>query len=148
MRWLYAAYVKGSFEDSPDGMTPAQFDEWALAHLEASQPSEAYVLTVPRDNEDRPVGLVIAFQQRHRIEPHVWWFAWATPRNKVECAVKFLSSMRFTNVVSIFALEEDRKFYDHLLRYGMMRPVGTFKDWHGLGKDARIYQTRGFQVEV
>ncbi len=147
MRWLYVAYVKGAF-DGPEGMSPQEFDGWVEATLQLASPGMAYVLTSPFDGDDRPVGLVVAFEKGHILEPHVWWFPWATPRNKIETSVKFLSSMRFTNVIAIFALKEDRKFYDHLLRYGMMHLVGTFKDWHGLGKDARVYQTRGYAVEV
>ncbi len=146
MRWLYVAYVKGAFK-APEGMSPLEFDEWMGASLRAMF-GMVYALTAPFDGEDRPVGLVAAHEKDHRIEPHVIWFPWATPRNKIECSVKFLHSMRFTNVIVIYTPKEDRRFYDHLLRYGMMKVVGPIDDWYGLGKGARMYQTRGYAVEV
>ena len=147
MRWLYVAYVKGAF-NAPEGMSPIEFKDWVSASLQDVGNGMVYILTSILEGEDRPAGLVVAHEQHHRIEPHVIWFPWATSRNKLECSVKFLCSMRFTNVIVMFTPKEDRKFYDHLLRYGMMSVVGPIKDWYGLGKDARMYQTRGYAVEV
>jgi len=142
MRWLYAAYRKGAFEAPPE-MDPATFSEWVMAELE--KVGEAFILTSPMEGEDRPVAVVLARFSDHRMEPHVWWFPWSTDRNKIECAVKFLNTMRTTNLILIAAEEVDWRFYDHLLRYGMMKMVGKIQDYFGEGNDAKFYQTRGLR---
>lgn len=137
LKWLWAAYRRGGFADAPKDLDAKDFEQWAVAEI--VQLDEGYLLSV-----DKPVGLVLARLNDHRMEPHVWWFPWATPRNKLECAVKFLSSIRFKSLVMIPAAKEDWSFYEHLLRYGMMKVVGKVDDYFGEGEQAKLFQTRGY----
>ena len=105
---------------------------------------EFYILTAKFEGEDRPVGLVEARFSQHRLHPSVFWFPWASHRNKLECAVEFLNDRRHTKLILIEAEEKDWRFYDHLLRYGMMIRGSKTYDYFERGKAAKRYQTRGF----
>jgi hypothetical protein len=78
--------------------------------------------------------------ERHGIA-NVTWMPWATARNKVEVTVKFLNEMRHDLVLEIISQQKDWKFYEHMARYGLVRPVGTFYERFEDGGPARIWQT-------
>lgn len=130
--------------DAPKGMRRAEFEKWLGMSLVEAGAGQTHILTSKFEGEDRPVGLVLGRGARHIMDTAVWWFPWATSRNKLECAVKFLNTMRVTCVVFIAAEESDWRFYDYLLRYGMMHRIGKMHDCFEAGKLAKLYQTRGF----
>ena len=90
---------------------------------------------------DKPVGLIVGLVKESIMEPHVDWFPWATPRQKLETIVRFINEMRMMYVLLVTAREEDWGFFDHIKRYGILRIVGRINGYYGRG-DAMLYQSR------
>lgn len=140
LKWLWAAYRKGSFPEIAEGLDSDGFTEKALDVLARSHAQ--FLLWSRRESGDRPVGLVLCHRKNHVLEPHVFWFAWATRREKIETALSFLNEQRRSWLIMISARERDRGFFAHLCRYGFIRPVGTVFGGYGKGQPAHLFQTR------
>lgn len=78
----------------------------------------------------------------NRMEPHVFWFPWASPRNKIEGTMKFLNVMRKAWTTIIYSEETNRKFFKHIEKYGVIRQVGKIHNYFPNGEDASVFQTR------
>lgn len=153
MRWLWAAYKAGCPDFGfPNGMDPKEFEQAILDTI--GNWAKGWMLMAPLYGEItsdqggiQPVGIVAAGITEHRMEPHVIWFPWASPRNRLEAAVAFLNEMRKTWQVVIFARPENagpKGLFTVLCKYAVLRPVGTFYRWFGDGEKAMIYQTKEF----
>jgi hypothetical protein len=139
LKWLWAAYRKGSFTDMPEGMTTAEFRVALYPVLGAAD--AAFVLVAG----EMPVGVVLARIDEHRLEPHAYWFSWATRRQKLEAALAFFSEWRKTFLIVVTAREESWPFFRHLVRYGVLRPLGgngIAFGWYGKNRPALVLQTR------
>src|SRR6185437_6417133 len=107
----------------------------------------AFVMQAPvPDRGIIPVGIATVWYSI-RLPPHVreihcTWFAWATPRNKLESAVNFIYRMRMGNTLFWPSRSETIRFFDHVAHYGIARRVGTFKNYFGKGVDAAMFQSR------
>jgi hypothetical protein len=146
-QWLYAAYRMGGFE-LPEGFSYEEFEvafyEWSVtAH-------EVYMLEAPlqdsqsaRNGAVLPVGLVKAEISDHRMEAHAIWFPWSTTRNKIEATLAFLDSMRTRYLVLVLAKKEARRFFEQVMRYGILKRVGWIDDWYEQGEAVMAYHTRG-----
>lgn len=136
-RWLWAAYKKDSFpkESFPEGLPKEEFDERVRDYL--SRFHEWYLLSA-----EKPVGVVMILTDGYRFEPHVKWFSWATPRQKMETAGKFLNIMRHDGFLGVIYMSEgESKFMEHLEKRGIVRMVGKVLDFFGLHRHANFYQT-------
>lgn len=80
--------------------------------------------------------------RNHLMEPHVYWFPWATPRNRVEGATKFLNVMRKVWTILIYAEDKDHAFFKRIERYGVLRQVGKIHNYFESGGTASVFQTR------
>lgn len=142
---LWAAYKKGSFPEMPE-MDQSEFTEFILDI--ASQYSKGWMI---EDNNSQykdghgAIGFMFAADNGWEVEPHFESFEWATPRNILRSVVSFLQMMRYSKdvgVVNIYSLSDSKKFYDHLIGYGVTRYVGKVP--HGdIRGDRYIYYTRG-----
>ena len=86
-----------------------------------------------------PVGMVVGPRAGLGMEPHVFWFPEATARNKLECALKWLVDMKSKCALFLWIREPDWNFYNHLCKYGAIRPVGKYRNFPG-GGDAMLFQ--------
>lgn len=137
-RWLWAAYRRGAFPDAAEGMDRERFLDWLAERAAAFH--EVWILTAPNEDEKRPVGVVAGRFDEYGLRPHVIWFPWSTPRNRMECALKFLHDIGREHFTWFIARREDVPFFDHLIRYGMIRAVGKVKRVFD-GGDGIMYHT-------
>ena len=76
--------------------------------------------------ENMPVGIVGGIRKQEVLEPHVEWFPWATPRNKVEAILAYIEGMRQDTSLLIYTDLEEKNFWERMAQYGVIRRVGTF----------------------
>ena len=140
MRWLWAAYQKGGIELVPRDLDMRQFEAAAYGYLEGF--SEQFIV-----ESKMPVGVIATLTDGYRFEPHTDWFPWATPRNILEGSVKFLSNERKDRVGIIYMhdTEKNKTFLNQIARYGIIRRVGTVKNFFAPGDDAVFFQTQEFK---
>ena len=144
MKWLWAAYRRGVFKDTarfPEGLDTFQFQNTVLQFLADlfERHGEAWVAIGKTERGEIPIGFAVGTPGEHRhLETHIFWFPEASPRNKLECALKWLVDMKTDWRIDIWAREGSWKFFDHLCKYGVLRPVGKYKDFDG--SDAMFYQ--------
>ena len=71
----------------------------------------------------RPVGIVMAntIIPGRIIHPHVDWFPWATPRNKMEGSAAFLREVSKRYKLFIYADEESIPFWTRMTQYRILR---------------------------
>ena len=116
-----------------------------------SRSGEAWILEAPNpvsaERDINPVGVMTAIINRHLMEPHVYWFDWATERNKVETVLKFLTVMRFRAVCLIHCRSSEARFFDHIAKYKILRRIGTVYNYYG-AENAVMFQTKGFTGET
>ncbi|MGI9411545.1 MAG: hypothetical protein ACR2OV_15810 [Hyphomicrobiaceae bacterium] len=137
-RWLWAAYQKGGLEAIPRDLDTAQFIAAAFGHLEKF--SEQFMVET-----DRPIGAIVTLTNGYLFEPHAIWFPWASPRNKLEGALKFLSQERKDRLGVIYMDLDRKRFLEQMARYGVLRRVGTVKNFFEPGRDAVFFQTQEFK---
>lgn len=124
MRWLWAAYRKGLWQD----VAGSELDQEAFAEFVATVAeglSEAFIITAPNETEDMPVAVGSVIERSVWLEPHLDFFPWATPRNKIEAAVKFALEMRKIKPLFIAVERKHQSWTDHILRYGVISRSGT-----------------------
>lgn len=140
LKYLWAAYKKGAFPEHifPQGMEVVEFN--ALVHSLISNISMVYML----ERDGKPMGLVTAnLVPPNRMEPHVDWFPWATNRNKLECAIKFLNEMRKRGILLIVWSKKDATpFFTHIAKYGILHRIGKVINYNGKKEDAMLFQGR------
>jgi hypothetical protein len=141
MAYLWAAYKRGVFSHLPEftpDLTPDDFRRLMFAVIGNILQSggDAWVFY---SKSVHPVGFMVGPVSGDRMEPHVFWFPEATPRNKLECILKWLKEMKEKYRLFVFANEPDWKFFDHLCKYGVIRPVGKYRNLSERG-DAMLYQ--------
>jgi len=113
-------------------------DELTLLIAKIAESHHVIVITAPNKTEDMPVGVMTIREDEKVLEPHVYWFPWATDRNKLEGIVRASIELRKIKPVLIWADEDAKDFYTIVSKYGVMRRVGTF---YG-DKQYSIFQTK------
>lgn len=137
--YLWAAYRKNVFKDElPDGLTTEDFTKVILATIGNVIQAEGEVW-IFYGQSDRPVGMIVGHVAGDRMEPHVFWFPWSTPRNRLECSLKWLVDMKPRFSLFIWAKEPNWNFFFHLCKYGVIREVGKYRKFPG-GGDAMLFQ--------
>lgn len=90
--------------------------------------------------ERAPIGIVVEIHIGRRIEPHVEWLPWASSRNKLEGALKYLNVRRKQAPVIIWSSERDAPFFERLTSYALLRKVGPVFGLYD-GKTGFLFQT-------
>lgn len=72
-----------------------------------------------------PVGLMIAGDKGWYYEPHVSWFSWASPRNKIETMLRYFTDRRHDAVFVVISEYEFKPFWELMARYGVLRRIGN-----------------------
>ena len=140
MKWLFAAYRKGAFDWFPEGLDPKGFDEKFFSEF------ETHGGVILFDAKDQPFGYVAVAmhpQSPRIIEPHVFWFPWASVRNKIEGAVRFISEAGKQYKVMIYTSLEDKELYVHVARHGLLRRVGTVHDYFHENQKLAVFESKG-----
>lgn len=141
---LWAAYMRGAFEDAPKGLNAAQLRDGLAPFLSGAI---VHVMNAPNP-ETKEVGIVASLpsQGGYLLSPRVVWFPWSTSRNRLECSVKWLNEARKT-AMPVMHLRWDGKteagadpFAKHLCRYGVLRPIGVEHHYPSPGETSWAYQ--------
>ena len=133
IKYLWAGYKKGVFDDIfKEGLSAKTFSEVAVEYV-LSAYTHSWILG------EKPVGVVFGVN----LGPFIYlgtmkWFPWTTNRQKIENAVGFLNEIRKELFCVWDCNEEDKRFYEHIARHGIIRRVGTL---HGLNH-AKLWETR------
>lgn len=91
-----------------------------------------------------PVGLITVQYADRLAFPHVYWFPWCTPRNKVEIGVRFFIQLKKNHLVLVTTDDgPDMKYFSHLCDYGLLRAVGKIRDYYAEGQGAMLFQSVG-----
>ena len=123
--YLWAAVKMGGFPSIP---------EWHLDDKEEFKDAVDEILSnfpivLMLNGPDKPTGLLVALLNGTDMEPHVEWFPWATPRQRLEGWVNFLDQARRGGTGIIKSELKDKNFYDHVAKYRVIRMVG-FRNFH------------------
>lgn len=90
----------------------------------------------------RARGLFSAREDRGRWEPHVDWFPWASPRDKLECVVTYLHVRRQTDKLIIYSNMSDANFFKRASMYGVIRRVGDFNSFFERGDTVAVWESK------
>jgi hypothetical protein len=150
VQWIYAAYRKGAFPEWPDGLSPKEFsarfleicggdDDFWILHAPDSRPQEHTHSLIP-------VGLAVGQYDEHRLFPIVRWFPWASARNRLETSVGFINELRRQFLLLFYIRVAEERFYEHLMRYGIIRRVGKIPNYFDFTESesdaAMVYHSR------
>lgn len=133
---------------APQDMTPGEFREyiadWIAQFMDAG--GDWFILEGDTKYGKIPVGVVSVRieegpETERQMTPHVIWFAEASARNKLECAVRFITDLRKDGHVVTTAKPQDWRFFSQICNYGVLRPVGKLWKHYKDGSDAMIYQS-------
>lgn len=145
-QWLWAAYRHGKAEFAegvfPKDLSQEEFDRMAipiLGGIDFPYLMEGHV----KDQGIIPVGLAAFHVVGNHVEPHLYWFWWATPRNRYEATFKFFDKLA-EDAPFVIAVEKDKEAFrmaEHLKNAGIMRRIGTSHNWEP-DKIMALYETR------
>lgn len=147
--YAWAAYKRGSFDKSPlfpKDMDVAEFTA-KLADITMGMMREGHEMAVGL--AQIPVVLISIEYNDNVAVPHAAWFPEATPRNKLELALKLFIDLKkghlvLTNIISPKSEKStDVKFHEHLCNYGVLRRVGTIRDYYGANMNGVLFQSVG-----
>jgi len=144
--YYWAAYKRGAL-DWPAGMEPEEFREHLSQRVAVLMENggDAYTMLGRVEGRMIPVGVITTDVSnvpgvRRQIFPHHFWFPEAKPRHRIECTVRFYVDLKRQGNLLIVAGEENWRFFRHLCKYGVIRPLGKIRGHFSNGKDAMMYQ--------
>jgi len=109
------------------GLSPKEFRD-AFSEMAAVRYDFGWMLV----SGDRPAGAIFAIGILGLLFiADTVWFPWATPRQKIETMVHWINEMRRDMKIIEFARPEDKRFWEHIAKHGIMRRVGTVHDVYG-----------------
>lgn len=144
MRWLWAAYQMDTWADLfAVNLTKDAFTEKVLEMLGAVDFD--WIIDAKSENGMRPVGIVLGnFRAAGRgVEPHVEWFPWATPRNKLEGSATFLYEVGKRYKSFIYSTEDNTVFWDRVCLYRVLKRGCKIGEYFGPKEGAMMYYTPG-----
>lgn len=96
-----------------------------------------------------PVELISIEYSGNVAMPHVVWFPEASSRNRLELGLKLFMSLKKQHLVLINIVSQkgeksaDVRFHEHLCKYGVLRRVGTIRDYYGADVNNVLFQSVG-----
>jgi hypothetical protein len=145
---LWAAYKAGSFPlvENRD-MTADEFARYIIAHaLTLSEMVIAEDDCKGFESGRGPVAVIGIRSDGWAVEPHVDFFAWATPRTILRVVVAFMQKMRYSKEVGVCvvrSLPDTNNLFRHVHRdYGVLHPVGMVAKGSPRG-DVYLYSAWG-----
>lgn len=151
IKYLWVAYKTGAFKSLGEAferdMEAHEFAVELVAFVQKNFQG-AWTLLAESKRGYGPVGVVFGFFSHPdpRLSPFmivgdIIWMPWATQRNKIETSVKFFHNIRKDIPMVEYASEEHKKFFEMLMRHGIMRRVGKTMNVYN-GKEATIFETK------
>ena len=141
--YIWAAAKRGVFEI---GEATAEEFKGELSRMLADlmeKGGAGYIGLAKKDGRDIPICLCLIEFQQNRAYPSVWWFPEASARNRIELGVKFLIELKAEFLV-LFPVERAKErevaYFLHLCKYGLIRKVGTIREYFPGGK-AWLFQS-------
>ena len=116
-KYLWAAYKKGAFGEIKE-ITPKEFE----SNIYTMKYADIWVVG------NKPIGIIFG----NFIGPIEWldeiiWFPWATKRQILEHSVNFFNKMRKNRLLLWYVVMKEKKFYEHIQKYGIIRKIGHFE---------------------
>lgn len=133
LKYLYAAYKMGGFEGIERDLNSSDF----ISTLVNGTLNATELLIV---EVDKPVGIIVIGKNENLNEVHAEWFKWASSRNILEAALKFLHERRNDNVMTCIK-GKYLQFYNKLSRYGVIRQTGVLEHLYGEGEHGTLFQS-------
>ena len=87
------------------------------------------------------MGVVTVARDANKLYPHVVWFPEASMRHRLEFAAKFLVEIKKMGLVLIYSIDKEARFFYHLGKYGILRPVGKIRGYFPDGEDSMLFQS-------
>lgn len=104
-----------------------------------------WTLEAEYEGKIRPVGLVLGEYRigGRGVEPHMFWFPWATPRIKFESVAHWLRYVRKEYKVFVYSEMDDTNFWDRMKKHRLLQRGCKIPDFYGPGDDTMLYYTQG-----
>lgn len=134
IKYLYVSYRMGGFKNViVDDLEISEAKEQIILFLSGIQ-NPHIIFT------DRPIGVVAMAEMQPVLavdgwSPHAYWFPWASGREKLAGTARIILDAE----KPLFIVSEHKEFYEHLMRYGILRRSGTLTKFNGI--DLPIFQT-------
>jgi len=144
LRYLWAAYRLGFWADDVDAeLSKEAFQEKVIETL--ARADYDWIVEARQNDNMRPVGVILAhaLPDGRRIEPHVDWFPWATPRNKLEGLAAFLREVSKRFKILVYVEEREQNFWERLKQYRLLRHGCKVIDHFDRGEHAFFFYTVG-----
>lgn len=153
--FMWVAYKQGDLLVASKTFDPADklsFEEFTTAFLEYMNTYGlvCYTMFLDRGGDTiTPVGIAAVWVRGRILEiGDLIWFKWSSSRNVLESAVHFYDTWRNTfhedsgknYKILEFAQKKDEKFFEILVRKGILERVGTFNDLYEK-EDCVLYTT-------
>jgi hypothetical protein len=108
-------------------MTPAEFRETFIGIVQSV--GAAWTVLADGPKGKRPIGFVFGIAAGKVITlTRVVPMPWSTMRQRVQGFIAWLNAVRREYIVFEYARHSERRFWEHVCRYGAMRRVGTILD--------------------
>ena len=97
-----------------------------------------------------PVGICVMYHNGWKVEPHSFYFPWATSRNILRSSVAYLQwarNSRKIGCVYLAVVPDGKSLYDHICSYGVLHYIGRLINGDPRG-DVFIYSVKGKKRKV
>jgi len=144
MRWLWAAYRMGVWRELiADDLNKNAFCERMIEIMAAI--NYDWIIEAKGDEGIRPVGLILAyaFPDGRIITPHVYWFPWATGRNKMEGSAVYLKEIGKRFKIFLHVDMESVPFWKRMVQYHILRQGCKVTEHYANGDDSMFFYTVG-----
>lgn len=144
LKYAFAAYRSGEFRNLvPEGLSADEFKD-QFGGLIAFGFDEAWTMIADTRRGLVPAGFAVGFYphpgaEKFLILDSLIWLPWATPRNRLECAVRLFSRNDIPMIG--FVRAKDKKFCETIAKHGLFRRVGTSMNVFG-DEPAAIWETK------
>lgn len=136
IKYLYAAHK----HITQSGVSPKDFktEYGCLIH---DKYDYGWTIEAPTSKGVIPVGCVFGIQNGDFIMVgDLIWFPWASNRNKLEGIIEYINGVRKEHLVLFYSQEKDKRFYVHIMRYGIINRIGRIDEIYD--EPATLFQTR------
>lgn len=143
---LWGGYKLGSFKHLPEGGAQEEFADYIMSDVNGY--ARKWIIedsNAQFNDKYGAIAMVCAVYNGWELEPHVNFFSWATPRNKLRAMVSFLQMMRYDKEVGIVnanSLEETKGFFHHVVKYGVLKYAAKVPNGDSRG-DRYMFYIRG-----
>lgn len=144
MRWLWAAYKMGAWEGQIyAGLDEELFTEDIICKIKNAD--FAWTVECTSERGLQPSGIIVgtSFGRGRCVEPHMDWFPWATPRNRLEGMACFLRTVGRQLKIFAFIDQENLPFYERIYEYRLLTRGCKVLDHYGPGEHAIMFYTMG-----